>query len=110
MHMHSLSYRRTPIAHWNCRLGTKTAKSLSAWAHQYAHTLYIINKHKITRGSIAGSGSRQTVSGQRRGDVLRMTWTDVDQGIVQVVQEKTGKRAWIPLHRDLRAELTSAER
>jgi integrase len=49
-------------------------------------------------------------TGQRRGDVLRMNWSDVDQGAVAVVQEKTGKRAWIPLHRDLREELRTTNR
>jgi integrase len=49
-------------------------------------------------------------TGQRRGDVLRMNWSDVDHGAVQVIQEKTGKRAWIPLHRDLRTELSDVDR
>ena len=49
-------------------------------------------------------------TGQRRGDVFRMSWSDVDKGVIQFVQQKTGKRAWIPLHRVLRAELGDAER
>lgn len=56
-------------------------------------------------------------TGQRRSDLILMTWADVDQGVIQVVQEggdegqkKTGKKVWVPLHRDLRAELATAPR
>lgn len=49
-------------------------------------------------------------TGQRPGDALSMTWSDVDAGVIHVVQEKTGARVWIPLHRDLRQVLTGIER
>ena len=41
-------------------------------------------------------------TGQRIGDVLAMSWGDVKDGQISVVQEKTGKRLLIPLHSDLR--------
>jgi integrase len=41
-------------------------------------------------------------TGQREGDVIRMKWADIRDGEIFVVQEKTGTRVWIPLHRDLR--------
>jgi integrase len=41
-------------------------------------------------------------TGQRQGDVLGMMRNHVRDGEINVVQEKTGKRLWIPLHRDLR--------
>ena len=44
-------------------------------------------------------------TGQRIGDVMRMRWSDIRSGSVHVVQEKTGKRLWIPLHSQLAAEL-----
>ena len=44
-------------------------------------------------------------SGQRQGDCLAMTWGDVSENSVAVVQEKTGKKLDIPLHRDLKAIL-----
>jgi enterobacteria phage integrase len=40
-------------------------------------------------------------TGQRRSDVHRMTWADVSQGTIRVVQQKTGRKLTIPLHRDL---------
>ena len=46
-----------------------------------------------------------------------MTWADVDTGRIQVVQEdgaegqkKTGKKVWVPIHRDLKVELDRVER
>lgn len=44
-------------------------------------------------------------TGQRIGDVLQMRWSDVRDGMVEIVQEKTGKRVWIPLLDELREEL-----
>jgi integrase len=40
-------------------------------------------------------------TGQRRSDVHRMTWADVSAGTIRVVQQKTGRKLTIPLHRDL---------
>lgn len=44
-------------------------------------------------------------TGQRIGDVCKMRWSDVRGDEVHVVQEKTGKRLWIPMLAELRAEL-----
>ena len=49
-------------------------------------------------------------TGQRRSDLLPMKWSDVDQGVIKVTQEKTGVQVWIPLHRDLRDVLAGMER
>jgi len=50
-------------------------------------------------------------TGQRRGDVLRMMWRDIDQqGLILVRQGKTGKRLWIPLHSRLREILAEIPR
>jgi enterobacteria phage integrase len=49
-------------------------------------------------------------TGQRRSDVHRMTWTDVSKETIRVVQQKTGRKLTIPLHRDLLAVLATAER
>lgn len=46
-------------------------------------------------------------TGQRIGDVLAMRWSDVEDGEISIVQQKTGKRVWIRLHRDLHAELAT---
>ncbi len=49
-------------------------------------------------------------TGQRRSDVHRMTWADVSGGTIRVVQQKTGRKLAIPLHRELHVVLTVAER
>lgn len=49
-------------------------------------------------------------TGQRLDDLLRMRWSAISRGRVTVRQGKTGVELVIPLHRDLRAVLDSAER
>ena len=49
-------------------------------------------------------------TGQRRSDVHRMTWADVTETSIRVVQQKTGTKLTIPLHRDLLALLGVADR
>lgn len=44
-------------------------------------------------------------TGQRLGDVLAMRWAHISAGKISVVQEKTGKRLLIPIHKDLKAVL-----
>lgn len=49
-------------------------------------------------------------TGQRRSDVHRMTWADVLDGAIKVVQQKTGAKLTISLHHELRAALAHADR
>jgi len=49
-------------------------------------------------------------SGQRQSNVLRMPWSDSGDNLISVVQDKTGKKLSIPMHRDLRAELPAIPR
>jgi integrase len=45
-------------------------------------------------------------TGQRKGDVLRMRWDDITDGVLHIAaQEKTGKELFIPVHQILAAEL-----
>lgn len=44
-------------------------------------------------------------TGQRIGDVCKMRWSDVRDGEIQVVQQKTGKTLWVPMLSELRQEL-----
>src|SRR5262249_44923285 len=48
-------------------------------------------------------------TGQRRGDVCRMRWSDFDGKFISVVQEKTGEHVHVRVHRDLRAALMKIE-
>ncbi len=49
-------------------------------------------------------------TGQRRSDVIRMTWRSIDQGKIVLTQAKTGKRLRIPIHPNLAAALDAAPR
>jgi integrase len=49
-------------------------------------------------------------TGQRRSDVHRMTWADVNGGTIRVVQQKTEAKLAIPLHCELLAVLAAAKR
>jgi integrase len=49
-------------------------------------------------------------TGQRRGDVQRMSWADYDGQGINVRQQKTGARLWIPVHPKLKAMLDAKER
>jgi integrase len=59
------------------------------------------------------SGRRRALalySGQRQGDVLKMRWTDMRNGLIAVEQMKTGKKLWIPMHVDLKDVLADVAR
>src|SRR5208337_4467420 len=49
-------------------------------------------------------------SGQRLGDVLKMRWDDIEQGLIAVTQNKTNKKLQIPMHGNLRSLLTEIPR
>lgn len=49
-------------------------------------------------------------TGQRIGDVCKMRWTDIEDGVVHVVQQKTGKELWVPIHSGLGAILEAQPR
>jgi enterobacteria phage integrase len=49
-------------------------------------------------------------TGQRRSDVHRMTWADVGDATVQVVQQKTGRPLSIGIHRELLTVLAASPR
>lgn len=49
-------------------------------------------------------------TGQRQSDVLAMKWSDIEDGLIAVKQEKTGKRLWLPIHQKLGNLLASIPR
>ena len=49
-------------------------------------------------------------TGQRRSDVVRMTWSDItSDNKIEVVQQKTGRRLVIPLHPEAVAALAASK-
>ena len=49
-------------------------------------------------------------SGQRLGDVLKMRWDDIEEGLIAVTQIKTKKKLWVPMHGQLRVLLNEMPR
>lgn len=49
-------------------------------------------------------------TGQRRGDVVAMKWTDIEGGRIKVRQEKTGEQLSLRIHVKLLAELSNNAR
>lgn len=49
-------------------------------------------------------------TGQRAADLVRMTWAAYRDGMIEVVQQKTGARVWIPVRGRLRDALDATER
>ncbi len=49
-------------------------------------------------------------TGQRRGDVVRMRWSDLVDGGIRVKQSKTGAELFIPIHPTLAAELARIDK
>jgi integrase len=51
-------------------------------------------------------------TGQRMGDVLKMRWDDIEDGLIAVTQTKTKtkKKLWVPMHAQLRPMLDEMTR
>lgn len=49
-------------------------------------------------------------TGQRQGDLIRLRWDDISDGVVHVAQEKTGKELWLPVSKHLAGVLARAPR
>jgi integrase len=49
-------------------------------------------------------------TGQRMGDVLKMRWDDIEDGLIAVTQTKTKKKLWVPMHAQLRPMLEEMAR
>lgn len=49
-------------------------------------------------------------TGQRIGDVLKMRWDDIQDGAIYVLQEKTDKEVWPPIHSELAKVLEATPR
>jgi integrase len=79
------------------RLETKPegASPWPAWGYKLIEEC---GREDIRRAVLPGAGQRQS-------DVLRMRPEHVEDGGIVVVQQKTGKELWLPLHTDLKAFL-----
>lgn len=49
-------------------------------------------------------------TGQRGSDIVRMGWTDLDDGGFRIKQQKTGREVWCPVMEELAAEMATWEK
>jgi len=49
-------------------------------------------------------------TGQRGSDIVRLGWTDIDDGGFTIKQQKTGREVWCPIDPDLAAEMATWEK
>lgn len=47
---------------------------------------------------------------QRPGDCAAMTWKQYDGDMIELIQQKTKKRLWVPVHQDLKRHLDNVPR
>jgi integrase len=73
------------------------ARPWPAWAYE------LIEKH--AREDVRRAVMLASYTGQRQADVLRMAPEQDEDGGINVVEQKTGKELWVPLHADLKAVL-----
>jgi integrase len=73
------------------------ARPWPAWAYE------LIDKH--AREDMRRAVLLACYTGQRQEDVLCMAPKHIEDGGINVVQQKTGKELWVPLHADLRRAL-----
>ena len=65
--------------------------------------------HKHVTGHLWETAALALYTGQRMSDVLTMCWSDIDEGLIAVVQAKTAKKLWIPIHKQLKPLLAALE-
>lgn len=63
-----------------------------------------------TTGTLRRAYVLMRYTGQRISDVVRMGWTDIDDGGLSLPQKKTGVRPWCPIFPELEAEMASWDR
>jgi len=49
-------------------------------------------------------------TGQRGSDIVRLGWTDIDEGGFRIKQQKTGREVWCPIDDELAAEMATWEK
>ena len=81
----------------------KMLKGGEGYAHWTWEQISYLREH--ARPDLWHAAALALYSGQRQADCLHMLWSDIEDGAIAVVQQKTGKKLRIPMHRDLKAIL-----
>jgi integrase len=69
----------------------------------------ITHLQEFARNDLWEAAALALYTGQRLSDVLAMGWSNIEGRLISAVQSKTGKRLWIPIHRELKEVLTAIE-
>lgn len=100
---------RKYLAHNPCLglrgLKLKGIKPYEPWPWSAIETLHAVASQRLWHVA-----AMALYTGQRQGDVLAMRWSDIEGDQIHVEQSKTGKRLWIPLHKDLKAIIDALPR
>lgn len=91
----------TPMA----RVKSLAGGELPAWTEEQAAIALDRLPEHFRRVVVLGR-----LSGQRRGDLVRLRWSDYDGKALSLVQQKTGAALVIPVAPELRAELDGWKR
>lgn len=88
------------------RLATKLPRGeLPTWRNDHAHTAMHRLPEPFRRAVVLAY-----YTGQRRGDLCRLRWSDYDGEMISLTQEKTGQPVEIPVLTPLRDELEAWKR
>lgn len=66
--------------------------------------------HASLTGSVRRGVMLGLYTGQRGSDIVRLGWTDVDEGGFRIRQRKTSREVWCPIVPELAAEMASWEK
>jgi integrase len=89
------------------KLNYQTEKPAAAWPQEVRERFL-----KDARSELRLAFYLLLYTGQRRGDVIKMRWSDYDAhtGYLNIVQQKTGQRVPVRVHRELAKVLADAPR
>ncbi len=84
----------------------KGGEGYEPWS--WEHILHF--REHVSKPELWWAAALALYSGQRQSDDIAMLWSDVADELMSVVQEKTGKKLRIVMHRDLRAVISDIPR
>jgi integrase len=66
--------------------------------------------HTLPAGTVRRGVMLYLYTGQRGSDVVRLGWTDIDEGGFSITQVKTGRSVWCPIVPELATEMATWEK
>jgi integrase len=91
-------------------LKSANVKALKLGEHQPWPPMAVVKFRAAARRHLVLAMELGLWTGQRQGDLIRIRWDDIRDGMIRVRQEKTGKELWLPLAQPLLVALAAAPR